>query len=201
MLLYGIQMGLKINVGGWINSDICHTIRQGLGGIFHPTLIIELIASHGINTTNHEVLQAKGASNPKAIERISSLDLRQEAIRASSSGARAPRPAHTTQTRATIADLTRAVELYEAQLHGMRNWMAAKAAYDHRMGEAMCVRLDALIMRYGVDPTTMPEVPTYLENLTRPWEAEEPRPPYGRGDVRPTRCFHHERWCKSRGNA
>ena len=26
MLLYGIQKGLKINVGGWINSNICHTI-------------------------------------------------------------------------------------------------------------------------------------------------------------------------------
>ena len=29
MLLYGIQMGLKINVGGWINSNIRHTVREG----------------------------------------------------------------------------------------------------------------------------------------------------------------------------
>ena len=36
MLLYGIKKGLKINVGGWINSNIRHTIRQGSGGI--PTL-------------------------------------------------------------------------------------------------------------------------------------------------------------------
>ena len=27
MLLYGIQMGLKINLGGWINSNICHTVK------------------------------------------------------------------------------------------------------------------------------------------------------------------------------
>ena len=56
----------------------------------------------------------------------------------------------------------------------MRNWVAAKAAYDCSMGEAMCTRLDALIMRNGVDPTTMLEVPAYLENLTCPWEPEEP---------------------------
>ena len=52
--------------------------------------------------------------------------------------------------------------------------MAAKAAYDSRMGEAMCAQLDAIILRDGVDPTTMPKVPTSLENLTRPWELEEP---------------------------
>ena len=58
--------------------------------------------------------------------------------------------------------------------------MAAKAAYDYRMGEVMYARLDALIMRDGVDPATMPEVPTYRENLTRPWELEEP--PYEEED-------------------
>ena len=52
--------------------------------------------------------------------------------------------------------------------------MAAKAAYDRRMGEAMCTRLDAFILRDYVYLATMPEVPTYPENLTRPWEPEEP---------------------------
>ena len=52
--------------------------------------------------------------------------------------------------------------------------MAAKAAYDRSMGEAMCARLDALILRNGVDPATMPEVPAYSENLTLPWEPKEP---------------------------
>ena len=52
--------------------------------------------------------------------------------------------------------------------------MVAKAAYDCHMGEAMCARLDALILRNGVDPETMPEVPTYPDNLTRAWEPKEP---------------------------
>ena len=56
----------------------------------------------------------------------------------------------------------------------MRNRMAAKAAYDHSMGEAMCAGLDALMLNNGVDPTSMPQVPTYPENLTRPWEPDEP---------------------------
>ena len=56
----------------------------------------------------------------------------------------------------------------------MRNWMAAKAAYDRLVGEAMCAWVDAIILRDGVDPILMPEVPTYPENLTRPWEPEEP---------------------------
>ena len=52
--------------------------------------------------------------------------------------------------------------------------MAAKATYDRRIGEAMCTRLDALILRDCVELATMPKVPTYPENLTRPWEPEEP---------------------------
>ena len=46
--------------------------------------------------------------------------------------------------------------------------MAAKATYDHSMGEAMCALLDALILRNDVDLAMMPEVPTYLEHLTQP---------------------------------
>ena len=56
----------------------------------------------------------------------------------------------------------------------MRNWMVAKATYYRRMGEAMCPQLDAIILRDGVDPATMPEVPPYPDQLTRPWELEEP---------------------------
>ena len=86
LLLYGIKKGLKINVGGWINSNIHHAIWQGSGGIPHPTLLTELIASHGINTTSQEVLQPKSLLNLKAIKPIVTLELRQEAIGASSSG-------------------------------------------------------------------------------------------------------------------
>ena len=44
----------------------------------------------------------------------------------------------------------------------------------------MCACLDALILRNGVDPATIPEVPAYPENLTRPWEPKEP--PYEEDD-------------------
>ena len=52
--------------------------------------------------------------------------------------------------------------------------MAAKAAYDRSMGEEMCAQLDALFLNSGVDLASMPQVPIYLEILTRPWEPEEP---------------------------
>ena len=52
--------------------------------------------------------------------------------------------------------------------------MAAKAAYDLSMGEVMCARLDALVLTSGIDPASMPQVSTCPENLTRPWEPEEP---------------------------
>ena len=84
LLLYGIKRGLKINVGGWISANILHAIRQGSEGIPHPTQLTDLIASHGINTTGQEVLQPKSPLNPKAIKRIMTLELRQEAIEASS---------------------------------------------------------------------------------------------------------------------
>ena len=81
-----VKKGLKINVGGWINANIRHAIRQGFGGIPHPMLLIKLIASHDINTISQKVLQPKAPFNPKAIEWIMTLELRQEATRASSSG-------------------------------------------------------------------------------------------------------------------
>ena len=56
MLFYGIQIGLKINVGQWIQSSIDHTIRQGSRGIPYPTLLTDLIAAHGVNTKGSEVL-------------------------------------------------------------------------------------------------------------------------------------------------
>ena len=74
------------------------------------------------------MLQPKGPLNPKTIERIVTLEVRQEATVASSSDVRALCPTRPTQIRATITNLAWAVECQEAQLHGMRNWMAAKAA-------------------------------------------------------------------------
>ena len=91
-----------------------------------------------------EILQPKGQLNPKAIERIVTLEVRQEATATSSSGARTPRPAQPTQTHATITNLAEAIECQEAQLHGMRNWMAAKAAYDCNMGKVLRAQLKAI---------------------------------------------------------
>ena len=68
LLLSRIKKGLKINVGGWIQSNICHIIQQGSGGIPHPTLLTELITSHGIDITGQVVLQPKSLLNPKVIE-------------------------------------------------------------------------------------------------------------------------------------
>ena len=113
LLLYGIEKGLKINVGGWINFDIRHVIRQGSGAIPHPTMLTELIASHDIDTTGQEVLPPKSPFNPKAIEQILTLELRQEATGVSSSGTRAHRPTRPSQPRVTIADLGRAYERQE----------------------------------------------------------------------------------------
>ena len=52
--------------------------------------------------------------------------------------------------------------------------MAAKATYDHSISEAICARLEALVLNSGVDPALMPQVPTYPKNLMRPREPEEP---------------------------
>ena len=75
-LLYRIKKGMKINVGRWINSNICHTIQQGSGGIPHPTLLIELITSQSIDTAGEEVLQPKSPFNPKGDQE--DFDLRAE---------------------------------------------------------------------------------------------------------------------------
>ena len=56
VLLYGIQKRLKINVGRCIQPNISHTIRQGSGGIPHPPLLTELIASYRIDTMGSDLL-------------------------------------------------------------------------------------------------------------------------------------------------
>ena len=72
------------------------------------------------------------------------LELQQEATGASSSDACALQPARPSQPRATITDLARAFERQEAQIQGMRNWMATKAAYDCSVGEALRAQLKAI---------------------------------------------------------
>ena len=52
--------------------------------------------------------------------------------------------------------------------------MAAKAAYDRSMGEALHAQLEAISLQVGVDPAIVPQMPPYPEQLTKPWEPEEP---------------------------
>ena len=42
------------------------------------------------------------------------------------------------------------------------------------MREALCAQLEAISLGVGVDHTVVPRMPLYLEQLTRPWEPEEP---------------------------
>ena len=70
VLLYGILMGKKINVGRWVQLNISHAIRQGSGSTPYPILLTELIAAHGIDTAGAEILQPKGPLNQKVIKCI-----------------------------------------------------------------------------------------------------------------------------------
>ena len=72
--LFGIKKGLKINVGQWIQENIHDAIQTGTDDILYPTLLTELIASHGIKTTGHEVLQPKSSLNQRAIKWIITME-------------------------------------------------------------------------------------------------------------------------------
>ena len=111
-LLYVILLGKKINVGQWIQHNINHAIRQGSGGIPHPTMLSLLHMALILKAPKYS--SQKGRFNKKGIERILAHWLREKVTGASSSGARAPCPARASQTCTTIADLIRAVERHEA---------------------------------------------------------------------------------------
>ena len=52
--------------------------------------------------------------------------------------------------------------------------MLIKADYDRSVGETLRAQLDAISRRVGLDPTTIPQMPPYLDQLSRPWEPEAP---------------------------
>ena len=58
--------------------------------------------------------------------------------------------------------------------------MATKAAYDRSVGETLRAQLDAISLRFGVDPTTIPHMLPYPNQLSRPWDLEEP--PYDKDE-------------------
>ena len=42
--------------------------------------------------------------------------------------------------------------------------MATKAAYDRSVRETLHAQLDAISLRVGVDPSTVPQMPPYLDS-------------------------------------
>ena len=52
--------------------------------------------------------------------------------------------------------------------------MATKTAYDRSVGETLLAQLDAISLIVGVDSTTIPHMSPYPDQLSKPWEPEEP---------------------------
>ena len=52
--------------------------------------------------------------------------------------------------------------------------MATKAGYNLSAGETLCAKVDAISLRVGVDPTTIPQMLPDPNLLSRPLEPEEP---------------------------
>ena len=50
--------------------------------------------------------------------------------------------------------------------------MMTKAAYDRSVGETLSAKLDAISLRFGLDPTTTSQMPPLPNQLSRPWEPE-----------------------------
>ena len=55
----------------------------------------------------------------------------------------------------------------------MKYWLLQKAAYDHSVSETLNTELDQINLRCGVNPSTVPGMPDFLEELSRPWEPVE----------------------------
>ena len=62
----------------------------------------------------------------------------------------------------------------------MRNWMLTKVAYDRNIGETLSAKFDAISLHVGLDPVTTPLMPSFPDQLSRPWESEAP--PYEEDD-------------------
>ena len=58
--------------------------------------------------------------------------------------------------------------------------MATKVAYDRSVEERLCAQLDVISLKVGMDPSTIPQMPPYPDQLSKPWEPDEP--PYEEGD-------------------
>ena len=58
--------------------------------------------------------------------------------------------------------------------------MLTKAAYDRSIGETLSIKLYAISLSVGLDPTTMPQMPPFPDQLSQPWEPKAP--PYEEDD-------------------
>ena len=51
--------------------------------------------------------------------------------------------------------------------------MLQNIAYDRSVSETLNAKLDQISLRCSVDPSTVPPMPEFLEELSRPWEPVE----------------------------
>ena len=58
-------------------------------------------------------------------------------------------------------------------MRGMQCWLLQKAAYDRNVSEVVNAKLDQISLQCDVDPTTVPPMPAFLEELSKPWEPSE----------------------------
>ena len=70
------------------------------------------------------------------------------------------------KTRAIVADLAREVDEQQAELQGMKYCLLQKVAYDRSVSETLNAMLDQISLRCSVDPTTIPLMPEFPEELS-----------------------------------
>ena len=55
-------------------------------------------------------------------------------------------------------------------MEGMKNWLLHKATYDRSVSETLNAKLNQINLRCNVDPSTIPPMPEFLEELSQSWE-------------------------------
>ena len=129
-----------------------------------------MIAIAGLSTLGKEILQPKNPLNRRAIERIMRAEGGGDRARAGSSrgerGGAGSSFLPVTQTKATFADLKKAIDRQEVEMQGLKYWLIHKAAHDHSVSEALCARLNQIGLRCGVDLSTFPPMSPFPDQLS-----------------------------------
>ena len=55
----------------------------------------------------------------------------------------------------------------------MKYWLLQKVAYNRSISETLNAKLDQISLRYGIDPTTVPLMREFPEELNQPWKIVE----------------------------